>query len=66
MVVSVLLDLSAAFDLVYAYILDRKLMVFGLSEDFIDWVSSYLADRKQAVWINHTFSDWLDVNVSGP
>ena len=62
----VLLDLSAAFDLVDADILVRKLKVYGLSEDFIDWVSSYLADRKQAVWINHTFSDWLDVNVGVP
>ena len=45
----VLLDLSAAFDLVDSNILLNKLKVYGMNEDFIDWISSYMTNRKQAV-----------------
>ena len=62
----ILLDLSAAFDLVDMRILVEKLKIYGLDEEFSDWVSSYLSDRKQAVWINHVLSDWLDVTVGVP
>ena len=51
----VLLDLSAAFDLVEPEYLIKKLSIYGLDEDFIDWVTSYLTKRKQSVWINHVF-----------
>ena len=62
----VLLDLSAAFDLVNPQILLRKLEVYGLDAGFLEWVKSYLSERKQAVWIDHILSDWLDVNVGVP
>ena len=62
----ILLDLSAAFDLVDANILVEKLKIYGLEEDFIEWIASYLKDRKQAVWIDHVLSDWLDVTVGVP
>ena len=62
----ILLDLSAAFDLVDSNILVEKLKIYGLEEDFAEWVQSYLSDRKQAVWIDHILSDWLDVTVGVP
>ena len=62
----VMLDLSAAFDLVDPVILLKKLKVYGLCEDLIEWIESYMLGRKQAVWINHVFSDWMDVNIGVP
>ena len=53
----VFLDLSAAFDLVDSSLLVRKLEMYGLCEDVITWVKSYLSDRKQAVWVDHVFSN---------
>ena len=52
----VLLDLSAAFDLVNPEILVQKMM----------WMVSDLSERKQAVWIDHVLSDWLDLSVGVP
>ena len=41
----VLMDLSAAFDLVDPQILVRKLGLYGLDEDMCTWISSYLQNR---------------------
>ena len=57
----VLLDLSAAFDLVDSTLLVKKLKTYGLRTDIIAWLESYLCDRKQAVWVDHIFSDWRNV-----
>ena len=62
----VLLDLSAAFDLVDHQLLVRKLQIYGLDSGFCDWVSSYLTGRHQAVWLNHCFSSFLPCNVGVP
>ena len=62
----ILLDLSAAFDLVDSTILLKKLKIYGLDDEFIEWIESYLTERKQAVWIDHILSDWLDVSVGVP
>ena len=47
---AVLIDLSAAFDLVDHEILKAKLKVYGLQSDFISWINSYLSERFQALW----------------
>ena len=62
----VMLDLSAAFDLVNPAILLRKLEVYGLERDFVAWIDSYMRERKQSVWIDHLMSPWLDVDVEVP
>ena len=62
----VLLDLSAAFDLVDSKLLVEKLRIYGMEDDFAEWVTCYLTNRKQAVWIDHILSDWLDVSVGVP
>ena len=62
----VLVDLSAAFDLVSPDILVQKLRIYGLKEDIISWISSYLSDRYQSVWIDHIFSDLLPNSLGVP
>ena len=62
----ILLDLSAAFDLVDHQILLRKLKIYGLDQDYLDWIESYLTDRYQGVWIDHILSDFLHCEVGVP
>ena len=63
---AVLLDLSAAFDLVPADTLLRKLEVYGLDSDLLAWIKSYMSDRYQTVWIDHVMSDFLHCDVGVP
>ena len=63
---AVLLDLSAAFDLVPPDILVKKLEIYGLDKDFISWIQSYLSGRYQAVWIDHVMSEFLPCDVGVP
>ena len=62
----VLLDLSAAFDLVDSGLLLQKLKMYGFDSDILVWVKSYLTNRYQAVWINHTLSEFLPCEVGVP
>ena len=62
----VLLDLSAAFDLLYPEILLLKLKVYGFDDDVLLWVESYLTERYQVVWIDHALSDFLPCKVGVP
>ena len=63
---AVLLDLSAAFDLVDPAILIQKLRIYGLEDVFLSWISSYLTDRYQAVWLDHVLSDFGHCEVGVP
>ena len=62
----VLLDLSAAFDLVDPELLVKKMRIYGIDEEFLHWISSYLTDRYQAVWLDHILSDFLHCEVGVP
>ena len=62
----VLLDLSAAFDLVDPRYLLQKLAIYGVDKDFLQWIESYLLERQQAVWINHIYSDLKYCEVGVP
>ena len=62
----VLVDLSAAFDLVSPALLIQKLRIYGFQEDILQWISSYLTDRYQALWIDHVFSNFLHNNIGVP
>ena len=62
----VLVDLSAAFDLVSPSLLIEKLKIYGFEEDLTTWILSYLTDRYQSVWIDHVFSDFLDNGIGVP
>ena len=63
---AVLLDLSAAFDLVDHQILIQKLRIYGAEDSLLRWVQSYLTGRYQAVWQDHTFSPFLHCEVGVP
>ena len=63
---AVLLDLSAAFDLVEPSILIKKLQIYGLEEDFVTWIDSYVEERYQGVWIRHVLSDLIRCDIGVP
>ena len=62
----VLLDLSAAFDLVDPNLLLQKLKTYGFEESTLAWMYSYLTDRQQAVWIDHALSSLKSCQVGVP
>ena len=62
----VMIDLSAAFDLVDHNLLLSKLQIYGVQKDFTSWVSSYLGNRQQAVWLDHALSEFIDCDVGVP
>ena len=63
---AVLLDMSAAFDLVSHDLLLQKLEVYGLRPDFLQWIKSYLLNRYQGVWIDYTLSSYLPCDIGVP
>ena len=63
---AVLLDLSAAFDLVPHDLLLKKLEIYGFKESYTEILKSYLSERSQAVWIDHCMSEYLPVDVGVP
>ncbi len=70
----ILLDMSAAFDIVsHDIILERLSVHRGITDKAFHWISSYLCSRRQAVDINGTLSGELTLDggipqgsVSGP
>ena len=62
----VLLDLSAAFDLVDSDLLLKKLQIYGFDNDILYWIRSYLVNRYQAVWIDHVLSNFLHCEAGVP
>ena len=62
---ALLLDLSAAFDVVDHHILLEKLKLYNFSDETISWFKSYLEDRRQIVVIESKLSDPKDVGDQG-
>ena len=56
-----MVDLSAAFDMVEIPILKEKLKLFGLDEHAVAWMQSYLTGRKQSVVVDGKMSAPLDI-----
>ena len=54
---AILLDLSAAFDVVDHEILLKKLRIYNFSEESVQWFSSYLEERKMYVQVESKLSD---------
>ena len=54
---ALLLDLSAAFDIVDHEILLNKLKAYNFSEDSVQWFKSYLEERVQVIQVETKFSD---------
>ena len=66
MVGVMLIDLSAAFDMVDHDLLLKKLKLYGMDQNSIAWMSSYLSDRSQSVLIDGALSPPLDVSCGVP
>ena len=64
----VLLDLSAAFDIVdhHTILLNRLEISFGVTGSALDWISSYLSGRIQRVSVNGGLSDTCPVSYGVP
>ncbi|MCG8046087.1 MAG: reverse transcriptase family protein, partial [Candidatus Thiodiazotropha taylori] len=59
-------DISKAFDRVCHKGLTHKLRDIGCSDEFLNWFSSYLSNRRQRVVINGLTSDWTLVQAGVP
>jgi hypothetical protein len=55
------LDFAKAFDTVPHERLKKKLKVHGLGGEVLDWISAWLAGRKQRVVLNGKESSWEEV-----
>ena len=63
---SIATDLSKAFDSICHNLLLAKLRAYGVGEEAIDFLHSYLCGRKQRVKVNGVFSNWLPVYCGVP
>ena len=66
MVGVMLIDLSAAFDMVNHSILLRKLELYGMDQQSVAWMSCYLSNRTQAVQVDGALSPPLSVICGVP
>jgi len=57
-------DLEKAFDKVPHKILIHKLKAYNLDPQVVEWIISFLYNRKQRIRLNNTFSEWKQV-ISG-
>ena len=64
--VSLFIDLRKAFDMVNHSILLGKLERYGFRGPTLNWLGSYLKDRKQSVRIGSCLSDKSVVNIGVP
>ena len=56
---SIAVDLSKALDSICHNLLLAKLRAYGVGEEAIDFLHSYLSGRKQRAKVNGVVSDWL-------
>ena len=61
-----MIDLSAAFDLVDHHLLLQKLELLGFDHHAVMWMWSYLSGRSQCVYVDGKFSDFEQVPVGVP
>ena len=65
-VVTVLMDLSKAFDCLPHDILLDKLSAYGISSHSVSLLKSYLSNRKQQIKVNRVLSSWADIHKGVP
>jgi hypothetical protein len=60
------LDFSKAFDRVCHRLLAHKLLAYGFKNDLIEWIASFLSERRQRVILGEAISDWTLVMSGVP
>lgn len=63
---AVMLDFSAAFDLIDHKILLQKLECYGFTPLSLSWMGSYLSNRKQRVFFNGQYSSIKTIHCGVP
>ena len=63
---AILTDLSKAFDSLNHELLLAKLEAYGFDEPSLNFIYSYLVDRKQRTKVNNTFSTWSPIESGVP
>ena len=66
MIGTILCDLSKAFDTLPHDLLIAKLNAYGLSHSALEFISSYLSNRKQRCKVGSSFSSWGDITSGVP
>ena len=61
-----LLDFAKAFDLIDHNILLRKLIYLNLPETILNWIKSFLTERRQRVKLGSFSSNWRTINGGVP
>ena len=65
-VVTVLMDLSKAYDCIPHDMIIAKLSAYGVDNFSLSFIYIYLLDRKQRVKINDSFSDYVNIFLGVP
>ena len=63
---SIYLDYAKAFDKVDHSILIKKLEIYGVTKQYINWIKSFLSGRNQVVFLNNVFSYETEVKSGVP
>lgn len=63
---AILMDLSKAFDCLSHKLLIAKLEAYGFGKRSLEFLLSYLSNRKHRVRIGNSFSEWLELNLGVP
>ena len=61
-----LLDISKCFDTISHHILLQKLRMYGIKNTELEWFSSYLSNRIQAVLCHNELSSSVDITTGVP
>ena len=64
--IAIFLDLSKAFDTLDHQILIQKLKYYGIKNKTLNWLTSYLTNRKQYVQFNNTQSTLCQISTGVP
>ena len=63
---AILTDLSKAFDSLCHNLLIAKLSAYGFDQESLEFIRSYLKDRKQRIKVNSFYNMWKLIKLGVP